>query len=51
MDRHPVSASISKQTFARAAQRLTDNKRFAARNSKTPSLLQGLTACAGCGYA
>jgi site-specific DNA recombinase len=47
----PVPAIISEQTFARAEQRLTDNKRFAARNTKIPSLLQGLTACAGCGYA
>ncbi len=28
-----------------------DNKRFAARNSRNPSLLQGICACAGCGYA
>ena len=46
-----VPAIITEQTFARAEQRLADNKRFAARNTKTPSLLQGLTACAGCGYA
>jgi site-specific DNA recombinase len=31
-------------------QRLEDNKRFAARNTKVPSLLQGLAACASCGY-
>ena len=47
----PVPAIITEQTFARAEQRLADNKRFAARNTKIPSLLQGLTACAGCGYA
>jgi len=47
----PVPAIITEQTFARAEQRLADNKRFAARNTKVPSLLQGLTACAGCGYA
>ena len=35
----------------RAQRRLDDNKRFAARNTKVPSLLQGLAACAGCGYA
>jgi site-specific DNA recombinase len=46
-----VPAIITAQTFARAEQRLADNKRFAARNTKIPSLLQGLTACAGCGYA
>ena len=31
-------------------QRLADNKRFASRNSKIPSLLQGMAACAACGY-
>jgi site-specific DNA recombinase len=31
-------------------QRLADNKRFAARSTKVPSLLQGLAACASCGY-
>ena len=38
------------ETFARTGQRLEDNKRFAARNTKIPSLLQGLAACSGCGY-
>jgi site-specific DNA recombinase len=46
----PVPAIISREAFQRAAQRLEDNKRFAARNSKVPSLLQGLAACASCGY-
>ena len=46
----PVPAIISHETFERAAKRLEDNKRFAARNSKVPSLLQGLAACASCGY-
>src|SRR3954454_22833242 len=46
----PVPAVVSAETFARAAQRLTDNKRFASRNSKVPSLLQGLAACSSCGY-
>jgi len=45
-----VPAIISEQTFERAAGRLADNKRFASRNSKVPSLLQGLAACSGCGY-
>jgi len=44
VDRHCGPAIVTEQTFARAEQRLADNKRFAARNSKTPSLLQGLTA-------
>jgi site-specific DNA recombinase len=46
----PVPAIVSTDTFARVAHRLADNKRFASRNSITPSLLQGIAACAGCGY-
>jgi site-specific DNA recombinase len=46
-----VPAIIDQATFDRAAARLADNKRFAARNTKVPSLLQGLAACSGCGYA
>jgi site-specific DNA recombinase len=46
----PVPAIISRETFERAAKRLEDNKRFAARNSKVGSLLQGLAACECCGY-
>lgn len=46
----PVPALISPATFERAALRLADNKRFASRNSKVPSLLQGLSACVSCGY-
>jgi site-specific DNA recombinase len=46
----PVPAIVTEETFARVAQRLVDNKRFASRNSKIPSLLQGLAACSGCGY-
>ncbi len=46
-----VPAIVSEDTFARVQQRLEDNKRFAPRNSKLPaSLLQGLAACAACGY-
>jgi site-specific DNA recombinase len=47
----PVPALVSEDTWQRAQQRLEDNKRYAARNSKVPSLLQGLAACASCGYA
>jgi len=46
----PVPAIVSEETFARVVQRLAENKRFAARNSTAPSLLQGLAACAACGY-
>jgi site-specific DNA recombinase len=46
----PVPAIVSEDTFDRVTQRLADNKRFSSRNSKDPSLLQGIAACAGCGY-
>jgi site-specific DNA recombinase len=46
----PVPALVSEDTFDRVTQRLADNKRFSTRNSKNPSLLQGMAACAGCGY-
>jgi hypothetical protein len=46
-----VPALVSEETFQLAARRLADNQRFAARNTKIPSLLQGLAACEGCGYA
>jgi site-specific DNA recombinase len=42
---------VDQDTFARVQQRLEDNKKFATRNSAIPpSLLQGLAACAACGY-
>jgi site-specific DNA recombinase len=47
----PVPALVTEDTWARVQRRLSDNKRFAARHSKVPSLLQGLTACSSCGYA
>ena len=46
-----VPALVNEATFERVARRLADNKKFASRASKTASLLQGLAACAGCGYA
>ena len=47
----PVPAIVDTVTFERVQQRLADNKRFAPRNNKLPpNLLQGLAACAGCGY-
>src|ERR1017187_357565 len=46
----PVPAIVDQDPFARVRQRLEDNKRFAARNTKVPSLLQGLAACSACGY-
>ncbi len=47
----PVPALVTEDTWQRAQRRLADNKRYAARNSKVPSLLQGLAACSSCGYA
>ncbi len=41
---------VSTGTFERVQQRLAGNKRFAARNTKVPSLLQGLAAYSACGY-
>src|SRR6266567_3962897 len=46
----PVPAVVTPDTFDRTRQRLEDNKRYAARNTKVPSLLQGLAACSACGY-
>jgi DNA invertase Pin-like site-specific DNA recombinase len=46
----PVPAIVDQDTFDRVQQRLEDNKRHAARNTKVPSLLQGLAACTACGY-
>jgi len=47
----PVPSIVDEDTFEIAARRLADNHRFAARNSKEPSLLTGLVACQCCGYA
>src|SRR6266540_4165458 len=47
----PVPALISEQTFELAQARLQENKRFAARNTKQPTLLQGILVCRECGYA
>jgi site-specific DNA recombinase len=45
-----VPALVDQDTFDRVQQRLEDNKRYSARNTKVPSLLQGLAACSACGY-
>ena len=46
-----VPAIVDDDTFAAAARRLEDNRRFSARNTKEPSLLMGLVSCHSCGYA
>jgi site-specific DNA recombinase len=47
----PVPALVAEDTWQRVQRRLADNKRYATRNSINPSLLQGICACSGCGYA
>ncbi len=46
-----VAPIVSEEVFELAARRLGDNQRFASRHTKVPSLLQGLMACAACGYS
>jgi DNA invertase Pin-like site-specific DNA recombinase len=46
-----VPAIVSQELFELAARRFEDNRRFSARRTKEPSLLQGLIACRRCGYA
>jgi site-specific DNA recombinase len=45
-----VPALISPETFALAQERLAENRRLSLRNTKIPSLLQGLLVCEQCGY-
>ena len=47
----PVPALISDEQFELAQIRLADGKRFSPRNTKRPTLLQGLLVCGQCGYA
>jgi len=47
----PVPAIIDEITFALAAEQLEENKRFARRHTKKPSLLQGLLVCRQCAYS
>jgi len=46
-----VPALLSQETFARAAEKLEENRRFSKRNTKEPTLLQGLLVCGQCGYS
>jgi len=47
----PVPGLVDEETFARAQERLAVNQRLSSRNTKEPTLLQGLLVCAQCGYA
>jgi site-specific DNA recombinase len=46
-----VPALVSEETFARAAEKLSENRRFSSRNTQQPTLLQGLLVCGQCGYS
>ena len=46
----PVPALVREEVFARAEEKLAENRRFASRNTKRPTLLQGLLVCGQCGY-
>ena len=45
----PVPAFIEESQFCRAQELLALNKAYAARNTKNPSILQGLLVCKKCG--
>jgi site-specific DNA recombinase len=47
----PVPAIVSPETFALVQERLQQNKLFASRHTKEPTLLQGMLICKVCGYA
>ncbi len=46
-----VPPIVDEATFQRAKERRKHNRRFSVRNTRAPSLLQGLCICAHCGYA
>lgn len=47
----PVPRLVSDDVFARAQERLTENRAKSQRRTITPSVLQGLVVCLKCGYA
>ncbi len=46
-----VPAIVDDDTFARAQERLEQNKRLAPRRTAKPGIVQGLLSCRKCGYA
>ena len=46
-----VPALINDETFELAQARLVENARFSRRNTKEPTLLQGMLVCRECGYS
>jgi site-specific DNA recombinase len=49
--RIPVPALVTDEQFALVQDLLQRNKRFSPRNTRRPSLLQGILVCRECGYA
>src|SRR5215217_4883625 len=47
----PVPPLVTDEQFALAQERLGRNAHFAKRNTKKPTLLQGILVCHECGYA
>ena len=47
----PVPALVSEEQFALVQQRLERNGRLSPRNTRRPSLLQGILVCRQCGHA
>ena len=47
----PVPAIVTEETYELAQARLVENARFARRNTKQPTLLQGVLVCRECGYS
>ena len=45
-----VPAIVTEETFELAQARLSQNAHFAKRNTKRPTLLQGILICRECGY-
>ncbi len=45
-----VPAIVTDETFELAQARLSQNAHFAKRNTKKPTLLQGILVCRECGY-
>jgi site-specific DNA recombinase len=46
-----VPALVTEEQFALVQQRLKRNRRLSSRNTRRPSLLQGILVCRECGYA
>lgn len=47
----PVPLIIEEEVFLRAGEKLEENKRYAKKRTKEPTLLQGILVCNQCGYA